>query len=326
MVMVLHVVGSIVLIGAGLIGVIKVRSTDLISGGVKPIVGALKLPVALYFVGIAVMVADIVNMGTANSPAEQILPAFFLVFLFIASSGMFFSAFWVTVKGQLRDEAAGSVIDALRKSQNETANVVGQKAAENLNTRATDADDLETDRSTTCEENPQLEPEASQTSTKSSGEPTDGTSTEPESATAATTGSRAETLTDERGADVDADTGKAGTPTGRLRRFEVSMYLLATPPVLLLGYGLVQTALLETATAGVTVAVLLGISLLTLLVGVGVRKRWSVAYYVGIWMCGIYGALGVYGLVNAEATGALSALLLVALPGIFWGANSKQYF
>ncbi|WP_430504357.1 hypothetical protein [Haloparvum sp. PAK95] len=326
MVMILHVVGSIVLLAAGLIGVIKVRSTDLISGGVKPIVGALKLPVALYFVGIAVTVADIVDMGTANSPAEQILPAFFLVFLFIASSGMFFSAFLVTVKGQLHDEAAGSVIDALRKSQNETANVVGQKAAENLNTRATDADELEPERSATDEEPSEPASATADQPAAASHDSATAASAKPESSTPATTGSQAETSTDEPGADVDAGPSEAGTPPGRLRRFELSMYLLATPPVLLLGYGLVQTGLLETATAGTTIAVLLGISLLTLLVGVGVRKRWSVAYYVGIWMCGIYGALGVYGLVNAEATGALGALLLVALPGIFWGANSKQYF
>lgn len=124
--------------------------------------------------------------------------------------------------------------------------------------------------------------------------------------------------------DQPASTTASASPS-TIRRFERSLYTLALAPLVLLGYGVGQSGMPTSTGGNVAFGALVGCAVLLGLVGVAIRMRWRVGYYFGLWIPGLVSLLGVYGLVT-NATSFLGAILLVTLPAIFWGANSKPLF
>lgn len=110
-----------------------------------------------------------------------------------------------------------------------------------------------------------------------------------------------------------------------IRRFERSLYTLAVAPLVLLGYGVSQSGMPTSASGKVAFGALVSCAVLLGLIGAAIRMRWRVGYYLGLWISGLVSLLGVYGLMT-DATPFLGAILLVTLPAIFWGANSKPLF
>lgn len=149
--------------------------------------------------------------------------------------------------------------------------------------------------------------------------PTPG-STETAEPTVTKEGGKAETTRP----DQPAPTTALVSPS-TIRRFELSLYTLAVVPLILLGYGVGQSGMPTSAGGKIAFGALVGFAVLLGLVGVAIRMRWRVGYYLGLWIPGLVSLLGVYGLV-ANATSFLGAILLVTLPAIFWGANSKPLF
>lgn len=339
MTQILHLAGGAAFLAAVVTAIKQARTTDFLTGGISTLFTALRVPIVLYLLGIVLVILDVFHLATAGDPGSQLVPALALAFLVIASGGMIFSVTFVTIKGQMRAEAAGSVIDALRGSENERVSGVGDAAAENLETRATGADDTpegsEPATAGQAELDQSMEGESAPRSDSGTGSDSRSTSTTPSgesdterlaTSTSNTKKGSEQTDTAETPAKAPSATDEASANLGRLRRFEYAVYVLAAVPLLLLGYGFVDGGLPTGTTGQAVVAVLVAIALVVALVGLCIRMRWSPGYYAGLWLCGLFSLLGVYGILASNAATALGAVLVVTLPGIFWGSNSKRHF
>lgn len=184
------------------------------------------------------------------------------------------------------------------------------------------------------------EPTATASATKSdaSDAPSSTEVVESTEESAATTTQTERPSTDSHSDQQQTTAGTAPSVTW-LRRFELSQYVLALGPVGLLGYGVVQSGIPTGPDSGPAL-ILLCITAVIGFGGVATRMRWRIGYYLGVWTAGLASTLGVLGLLSsgANATGifadaffftlpvSLVVILIITIPTLFWGANSKPLF